>query len=101
MSEIYRDPAGFRWGVCGANEESFQQMVAAMGYERQPSQYEEVKSGERRELSRSEFERFENGQLGFVCNGERMKPQKVNVAGFENTMEMWWVEFMAWPKESK
>ena len=99
MTEIHGTPGVLRWGVCDANEESFQQMVAAMGYERQPSQYEEVKQGERRELSRSEFERFENGQLGFVCNGERMKPQKVKVAGFENNMDVWWVEFIGWPKE--
>ena len=68
---------------------------AAMSSERM-RQFEEVKEGERRVLMRSEFERFEAGELRFVCNGQRMKPQKVRCSVSENTHEMWWVEFRRW-----
>jgi hypothetical protein len=61
-------------------------------------QYEEVEEYERRLLSRHEFERFQNGELFFECCLNRMKPQKIKIAGFENTMEEWWVEFLEWPE---
>lgn len=64
-----------------------------------PRQYEEVEKHERRQLSREEFERFEEGELFFECCLDRMKPQKINVAGFENTVENWWVEFQEWPEK--
>ena len=99
MTEIHGTPGVLQWAVCDANEEAFQRAVAALGYKRQPSQYEEVRVGERRQLSLSEFERFENAELGFVCGDKRMKPQKIEVAGFVNTMEEWWVEFQEWPEK--
>jgi len=99
MNEIHGTPGVLQWAVCDANEEAFQKAVAAMGLKRQPSQFEEVKRGERRQLSRSEFDKFENGELGFVCGDDRMKPQEINVAGFQNTMEEWWVEFLEWPEK--
>jgi len=34
-----------------------------------------------------------------VCGDDRMKPQEINVAGFQNTMEEWWVEFLEWPEK--
>lgn len=61
-----------------------------------PEQIENVRRGERREITLHEFEQFQRGQLRFDCEGVRMKPQKVKHLGFENTHFDWWVEFQEW-----
>ena len=57
-----------------------------------------VATRERRQITRQEFEAFEDVKLRFVdVEGNRMKPQKITAqCGMQNTHEMWWVEFCRW-----